>query len=317
MEATDRSTGTSRNPQLIAAARPHTLSALTPMARRVVVTSIALLVTACSSLKLGYNNADTLLIYTLDSYLDLDGAQKQLAREHARSLHAWHRSTQLEDYARLLREAERRIEGGMRAEDVLELQGRMNTALAVVGERAAPRLAELALTLQPAQIDHLTDKLTADTSKARRELIRFAGQETLDYRVKRYTERAESWLGRLRQEQQDLVRENLRDRPADHSWWMEERERRQKELVTVLQRIRTEQPDAATATAWLREYFALLASPREAERQARSTQFRAANAELIAQLVNSASPAQKATLVRRLRGYADDFATLAAAGSRS
>jgi hypothetical protein len=43
---------------------------------------------------------------------------------------------------------------------------------------------------------------------------------------------------------------------------------------------------------------------------------RAANARLIAQLLNSATAEQKAALAKRLRGYADDFTTLASDGAR-
>ena len=54
-------------------------------ALRLVVAS-ALLLAACSSLKLGYNHADTLLLYSLDSYLDLDDRQQELAGERVRRL---------------------------------------------------------------------------------------------------------------------------------------------------------------------------------------------------------------------------------------
>jgi len=99
---------------------------------------------------------------------------------------------------------------------------------------------------------------------------------------------------------------------------MAERERRQRELVAVMARIRAEQPPLATATAWLREYFAELAEPRDPARRARLATYREENAELVAQLVNGATPAQRAALAKRLRGYAADLAALAAkdAGGR-
>jgi hypothetical protein len=93
---------------------------------------------------------------------------------------------------------------------------------------------------------------------------------------------------------------------------MSERERRQHELVAVMARIRAEQPPVETAAAWIRDYFAQLAEPRDPERRARLAQVRAENAELVAQLINGATPAQRATLSRKLRGYAADLDTLAA-----
>lgn len=325
MEAMDRSTGVSNvvrferaAPRVPGAAirRPRTLSPLAATARRVVVASIALLVTACSSVKLGYDNADTLLLFALDSYLDLDDAQQRLARERTRELLAWHRATQLPEYAQFLRDAEKRLRGQVTADEMLALYLRANRALLALGEHAAPDLARLALTLKPVQIEHLERKLAENTSKARRELAGLAGRESLDDRVQRYAERAASWFGELTPAQIDIVRRNLVARPSNQAWWVAERERRQHELVALLKRIESERPDVDTAAGWLRAHFARLAQPQDPEERARVLEFRTGNAELVAELVNSASVRQKSVLMGRLRGYAEDFTALAAAGSR-
>jgi hypothetical protein len=294
----------------------------TRLARRVaqaLALSTVLLLAACSSIKLGYNNADTLLVYSLDSYLDLDESQERLARDRVRELLSWHRSTQLHAYARFLDDTERKVgNGSLTADDVLVFQQAMNEKMMKVGEQAAPELARLALTLQPAQVDHLANKLAKDTSKARREFLKLAGKESLDDRVKAYAGRTETWFGSLSKEQLELVRASLGSRPSGQQLWMEERERRQRDLVSVLRRIVEEKPAELIATQWLRDYFAQLAQPADEARRARVQENRRNNAQLIAQLINSATPAQKATLAKKLRGYAQDFTTLASAnGARS
>jgi hypothetical protein len=306
MKAQNRSTGFAS----------HRLAALGRRARAVVAAAAALLLAACSSIQLGYNNADTLLVYALDGYFDLDDAQKELARARIRALLDWHRATQLRGYAELIDGAQAKLAGRVSASDVLAFQDDLYARLAVLGERAAPDLAALALTLAPAQLERFAGKLAQDTSKARRELVRFAGRESLDDRVRRYAERAESWFGRLDARQRELIRNALAGQPGQHQLWMNERERRQQDLLAVLARIQRERPDEAVAAQWLRAYFARLAMPAERERAERVVAFRQANAELIAQLVNSASDEQRATLLRKLRGYAQDFAVLAAAGAR-
>jgi hypothetical protein len=298
------------------ARRAVVLGALGQRTRRVVVVSLTLLLVACSSIKLGYNNADTLLVYSLDSYFDLDEAQEKLARERVRELMGWHRQTQLAQYARFVDEAQRKLDGPVSAADVLAVQEAINLKLARLGEQAAPELARLALTLRPEQLTHFADKLARDTAKARRELVRSAGRQTLDERVKTYAERAEGWLGPLNREQMELVRTALAARPSGQPWWLDERERRQRDMVAVLRRIQAEQPAAEVATGWLREYFAQLALPADAERRARILQFRQDNAVLNAALLNAAGPQQKATLVKKLRGYADDLTQLAGSGAR-
>ena len=306
MKAQNRSTGFAS----------HRLAALGRRARAVVAAAAALLLAACSSIQLGYNNADTLLVYALDGYFDLDDAQKELARARIRALLDWHRATQLRGYAELIDGAQAKLAGRVSASDVLAFQDDLYARLAVLGERAAPDLGALALTLAPAQLERFAGKLAQDTSKARRELVRFAGRESLDDRVRRYAERAESWFGRLDARQRELIRNALAGQPGQHQLWMDERERRQQDLLAVLARIQRERPDEAVAAQWLRAYFARLAMPAERERAERVVAFRQANAELIAQLVNSASDEQRATLLRKLRGYAQDFAVLAAAGAR-
>jgi DNA-binding MarR family transcriptional regulator len=302
----DPSTGPARGAGAVAP------TALGRQARRFLLASVALLVAACSQLQLGYNNADTVVAYALDSYLDLDDGQERLARGSIGALHCWHRRTQLPGYAQLLGDAQRKVAGPVTAADVLAFNAGMRRALSAIGEHAAPDLAALALTLKPAQLDRLADKLARDTSKARRELVRFAGAESVEQRVDRYAERAEEWFGRLTPAQRELIRDSLQRRPQAEEAWMRERERRQQELVAVMARIRAEQPPPSTATAWLREYFAELAQPGDAQRRADLEAYREENAELVARLVNSATPSQRATLAKKLRGYAADFDALAA-----
>lgn len=306
MKARNRSTG-------FASQR---LAAVCRRVRTLVAASAAFVLASCSSIQFGYNNADTLLAYSLDGYFGLDDAQQRLARERTRALLDWHRATQLRGYAALIEGLQAKLAGPVGAADVLAFQDELYARLAVLGERAAPDLAALALALAPAQIERFGAKLAQDTSKARRELVRFAGRESLDERVKRYAERAESWFGRLDARQRALIRDALAAQPDDHAFWMEERERRQRDLLVVLARIQRERPDEATAAQWLRGYFAQLAMPAEGERAARIVAFRQANAALIAQLVNSASDEQRATLLRKLRRYTEDFTALAAWGAR-
>jgi hypothetical protein len=284
-------------------------------ARRFILISVTLLVAACSSLKLGYNNADTLLLYALDNYLDLDERQQALAGERVRRLLGWHRATQLAGYAQLLAEAQRTLGGSVGADEVATLQQRMNAKLAAIGEQVAPDLAALAQTLSPAQIDQFAAKLAKESSRARRELVRFAGgRESVDARVKRYRERAESWFGAVNEAQTQILRDALESRTE--AWWLDERERRQNEMVQLLRQIQDEQPPAAEAARRVRDFFAQLVEPSDEARRVALMEYRRANAELIARLINAATPAQRATLAKKLRGYADDFTALAAANGR-
>lgn len=283
------------------------------IARRLLLLGAALLLAACSTgVRLGYNYADALLAYSIDGYVGLTPEQDQFVKERAAALMAWHRATQLHDYAQLVETTRSKLDGPVSAADVLAFNREVNSRLAALGDRAAPDLAELAMMLSPEQVARLQRKLTNDHSKARRELVQLAGRESVDDRVRKYAERANYWLGELSREQLDLLRASVLQNPNGASWWIEERDRRQRELLVVLKRIQSERPGQATATAWLRSYFARLQQPAEPDRRERIAEFRLANAELIAQLINATTPEQKANLSRRLASFAQDFAALAA-----
>ena len=179
-----------------------------------LLVAAAVILSACSTgVRLGYEYADTLLLYTIDGYVGLTPEQEQLVKERSAALVAWHRSTQLRDYAELLETTRRKLAGPVSAADVLEFNRAVNARLAALGERAAPDLAQLALTLTPEQLTRLERKLASDNSKARRELVQFAGKEALDERVKKYAERADFWFGSVSREQLELVRSALAQRP--------------------------------------------------------------------------------------------------------
>ena len=281
--------------------------------RLLVVGLFALLFAACSTIKLGYNNADTLLLHALDRYVTLTDEQEQTVRQRVESLIAWHRATQLGDYAAFIQQTRSRLDGEVTETEVLGFNEGLNARLAALGERAAPDAAALALTLTPAQIEQIERKLVDDNLKARKDSAPELKQ-AIDARAKKYAERSEFWLGKLDEQQLRLVRSSLANRPVDSLYWIEAREHRTRNLVAMLRRIQAERPAEDTAANWFRAYFRELARPSNAEQRARAEAFRRDNAQLVAQLVNSATAEQRAHLDRKLSGFAAEFVQLAARG---
>ncbi len=273
----------------------------------------ALLFAACSTVKLGYNNADTLLLHSLDRYVSLTDEQEHMVRRRVESLMAWHRATQLADYAAFVQRARTRLDGSVTPAEVLEFNEGLMARVAALGERAAPDAAALALTLTPPQIDQVERKLVDDNVKARKQSAQEVAQ-AIDARARKYAERFEFWLGKLNPQQVQLVRASLAGRPVDSLYWIEARERRTKDLVAMLRRIQAERPAQEVAANWFRAYFRELARPSNADQRARAEAFRRDNALLIAQLVNSASIEQRVHLDRKLSGFAAEFVQLAQRG---
>lgn len=262
-------------------------------------------------MKIGYNNADTLALLQLDNYVDLTADQELTAKERINALMAWHRATQLRDYAAFIDKMRIKVAGPVTAADVIDFNQQLNARMMTAADKAAPDIAHLALTLAPEQIDRAARKIGSDATKARREFVR-AEKDSGAERIKKYGERAESWFGKLTDEQKDLIRKSFASRPTDATWWIDERERRQREFIVLLRKIQADRPSEEVAARWLRTYFTQLNVAPESERRARTEAYRRGSADLVAQLINTATPEQRVTLDKKLNDYAQDFRSLAA-----
>jgi hypothetical protein len=281
--------------------------------RLLALALLAVFLAACSTIRVGYNNADTVLLHSLGRYVALTDEQQTMVRQHVGTLMAWHRATQLPDYAAFVQRTLASLDGRVTPAEVLEFNAGLNARLVTLGERAAPDAAALALSLSPAQIDQLERKLIDDNVKARKESAKELRQ-AVDERAKKYAERAEFWLGRVSDEQRRLIRASLAEREVDSLYWIEARERRTRALVDLLRRIQAERPAPDEAARRFRAYFRELARPSDPGQRARAEAFRHDNAELVAQLLNRATPAQLAHLDRRLSGFQAEFTQLATHG---
>ncbi len=278
----------------------------------VLAAALALALAACSVVRIGYNHADTLIVSTLDQYLDLDREQTQWVRGRVAVFLDWHRSTQLRDYSDLVERARAKLTDPVSAADVLAFYMGVNSRLVALGERAAPDLAQLARTLTPAQLDRLTREFGSDIAKSRRELAKVTSKEALDKRVEEYADRVDTWLGSVTREQLAMLRSAAAERRGDAEWWIGERELRHRDLLAVLRRIQTERPSETVATEWMRGYFERLARPPDADRRAKIEAYRSRSSALIAAVINSATPKQRDHLLARLGSYVEDFDALAA-----
>lgn len=281
------------------------------MAFRLVLLVCLGLLAGCSTLRFGYNHADSLLLAGLDHYLDLDPAQKRMAGRRLESLLAWHRETQLRDYSALLREAREKIRGPVDAEVVLAFGAKLRERLAVLAQHMAPDIARLALTLNPRQLVTMQSEWEEDNEEFR---IAYAGgnwDQLGEMLADRFMKGARFWFGSLSRDQKKLIRGSFALRDGLNRFRWEERERRQQELQAVLDAIRSDRPEPRQATERVRAFFAEFASQPDPERRAKAERLRRSTAALIAALINAATPEQRIELGEKLEGFADDFAALA------
>ena len=280
------------------------------LTRRVAAVALAAgvaVAAGCSMIgRLGYDNLPTLATWRADSYLSLNAEQKAIASRRMEALHAWHRSTQLDDYAALLREIQRTVAQG----DVDEARIRawrlaMFERWRPIADRAAPAVAEFAVTLDPAQMRRLRDEMERDNAKLRREWMPEDRSERIEVRTKRYLDRAELFLGTLTAEQRQLARRLAAEVPDSEEQWFAQRLLRQQDLVATFDRIRTERPDAATASAWMREHLMRYAQVRDGPGRPFSESSLAASDAMSARMLAISTPRQRQHLQRKLQEWID------------
>lgn len=272
--------------------------------------------TGCTTLvgRLGYDHLPTLATWRVDGYLGLTAEQRALASRRIESLHDWHRRTQLDDYVALLRDVQRHAAAGTIDEArIRRWRLEVFKRFEPIAERAAPAVAEVATTLEPAQLARMKDEIARDNDKLRREWMPGDRAARADARAKRYVERAEMFLGPLDAEQKRFARRMAAEAPETEEAWFEQRLARQQDLLATMERIRAERPDEATATRWMREHLMRYVQPRDLPGRPFPESSLAAGDAMSAALFARATPKQRDHLQRTLQEWIDLLESLKAA----
>lgn len=278
--------------------------------KTVIIGVVALLLSACSAVRLGYENGPSLALWWLDGYLGLNRAQEARAKPVLAEWFAWHRATQLPDYAQWLATWKQRAGGNVGGDEVCRwvevARERAVTAL----DRAVAPAAEMLPSIEPAQWQHL-EKRYAERLAEQRETHAQPNRETrLEAALDRAIARGEEYYGPLSAAQKRLLLEAIVGQPMQAEDWLDARDRRQKELLQSLKRAQQE-PDLARRAAVLREALNRYMRPGD-ERQVRWQDY---GCEVTARLHNSTTPRQRQHLRERIGAWEEDARALAAAGA--
>jgi len=286
-----------------------------PYSRRFTYAVLALLLaamTACSGLRLAYNNGDTVLYWWLNAYVDLDRDQKDWVRDDIGKLFDWHRKTQLKDYVEILRTGQKQLQGNVTQADLIadyaEVKQRTQTLLL----KAAPELADLARSLKPEQIVQMEKKFKSNNEDYRKKYLSGDQEQRQKLRYKKAMEQFELWFGSFSSEQEAVLRKASDARPLDNAIWLDERMRRQQNVLTLVKKVQQEKLSKdATVTlinGLIKDSFERL---EHSERKAFFDAYENSTAQFVLTAIQLATPAQKAHAIKRMQGWIDDFNSLA------
>ncbi|MGI9026135.1 MAG: DUF6279 family lipoprotein [Burkholderiaceae bacterium] len=267
-------------------------------------------------IKVGYRNADTVGLLWIDRYLDLTSEQQAFVKPRLRALVAWHRTTQLPDYATLGTEMKKLGQRAITPAEVTALAKQLRQRIDISAQHALPDMADLALKLTPDNIGAMEDKFADNDDKFRDDNhVRGEVEKQQKARYDKTLDRVEEWYGRFSREQRAAIRKLSDARPLDNDILLAERQRRERELVALLTRIEREKPSRDAVIGLLRGYNERFEFSPDRDKRAFQESMRRATEAMDAAIHNLATPAQRERAIAKLQDWIDDFRSLSGAAS--
>ncbi|MFS2005694.1 DUF6279 family lipoprotein [Duganella sp. CT11-25] len=281
--------------------------------RGLFLIALVVIMAGCGALRTAYNHGDTLLYWWIDKYVDLNSDQKISVKEDISDLFRWHRKTQLLDYVQLLKNGQRQLAGNPTAADLNADYDEIKKRTQLLLTKALPELADLALSLEPEQIGTLEKQFAANNADFRKKNMKGDREAQQKFRFKKSMEQFELWFGSFSSEQEVIIRKASDARPLDNQIWLDERMRRQKSILALVQKVQREKLSKEATIPLIRNVIdENFNRQQQSEHKAFLDASEQASIQLILTVIKMATPEQKAHAHKRMQGWIDDFTSLAA-----
>jgi hypothetical protein len=267
----------------------------------------SLLLGGCGTVRLAYSNAPSLAFWWIDGYFDFESEQASNVRAGLQRAHEWHRKEELPLLLAQLDKLQARALEPATAETLCQLASDVQSRYQAALQHMVPTIVAVVPSLREAQIRHLERELAKRRTDWQSDYLDGTAAERMERRLKKAVDRTESFYGKLRPEQVEILRTQLSNSTFDPAIQSRESLRRHQDTLTTLMLIRSgtiaadQVPGMITALVQ-RSY----ASPdvNYQKYQALLTQQGCSN---FAALHNSMQPRQRARLAETLKSYAEDL----------
>jgi hypothetical protein len=280
------------------------------MIRILLALAALLLLPACSAIKLGYQQLPTLSYWWLDSTVSFSGNQTPAAKEAIDKLYQWHRREELPGYAALLQRTADLSAGSVQPEQLCRVVDEVQVRLDTLMRQAVAQAAPVAMALGPRQLSHMARHWEQQNEEWEKEWLQGDTDARMERRLDKALSRYNSFYGELSATQTALIKTQLAQSPWTAEWGRRDRQRRQQDLLSTLQRITQSNMTQAQAEAQLWGVWKRWLQPPDAGQRAVVQTLSQRACENLAQLHNTATPEQRLRVARRLRAYERDFLDL-------
>ena len=280
------------------------------MIRPLLAVAALLLLQACSAIKLGYQQLPTLSYWWLDNTVSFSGNQTPAAKEAIDKLYQWHRREELPSYAALLQRTAELSAGPVQPEQLCRLIDEVQVRLDTLMRQAVAQAAPVAMALGPRQLSHMARHWEQQNEEWEKEWLQGDTDARMERRLDRALSRYNSFYGDLSGTQIALIKAQLAQSPWTAEWGRRDRQRRQQDLLSALQRITQSKLTQAQAEAQLWGVWQRWLQPPDAGQRAVVQTLSQRACENLAQLHNTTTPEQRVRAARRLRAYERDLLDL-------
>ena len=198
---------------------------------------LAITITGCSTVHLGYDQANHLGYWWIDRYLDLSSEKSVQLKADLKALHTWHRQTQLPEYARLTSALASRMESDIPATEVCEDILALREKIDILMRQTLPIWIRLSQQLGPEEIPYLKKKFAKEDKEWRSKWLDTSTEKIQRLRSEEWIDRAESFYGRLNEEQRRFIQQAVSKSSWDARISWERRQQRQQRIITTLEKI--------------------------------------------------------------------------------
>lgn len=279
------------------------------VSRLIFILSVVML-QGCSAIKLGYQQLPTLSYWWLDSTVSFSGAQTPAVKEAIDKLYQWHRREELAGYGEVLQRIGQLSTGPLQADQVCSVSTDVQSRLDVLMRQAVVQAAPVVLALGPRQLSHMARHWENKNEEWEKEWLQGDAQARLDRRLDKAVNRFNSFYGDLNPAQIGLLRAQLAQSPWTAEWGRRDRQRRQQDLLSTLQRVAQSGMTPAQAEAQLWGVWQRWLNPTDPAQRAVLQSLSQRACENLALLHNTTTPEQRTRVARRLRAYERDIQDL-------
>jgi hypothetical protein len=264
----------------------------------------------CSSVRVAYNQSDSLVYWWVDRYVDLTTEQKPLVKSALTDLLRWHRAQQLPEYIQLAQRIRGMAERDIQADEVCALTQDMQTSYLRLLERIEPAATQLVVQLQALQLRSMRQRYDKTNDEWREEWMDGSVEKRRRHRIKQALSRLEEFYGRLDAPQRAVLDQWIAHSSFDPAQSYAGRLRRQADSLQTFERMAQTGQASATTQALLhgwveRSFF----SPDPVYRAYSQTLWQE-NCAGFVKLHNSTTPEQRLQLAQTLLRYENDFRAL-------